>query len=381
MNLERWSWEQAAGRRLGRGQLLAPARAAAAVDVVRSLGGVQAQVPSAAELAVGVRCEGLTRSGLRALVDESRLLTRTYAMRGTAHLLPTADLPLYLAAMRQLRGGDDGWFAGFGLTREQAARLFGGIAAILNGRCLTRPELAEALREHVGDRVFERFDPTLGELTVAAAWAGVLAYGPARGSTSTFRRPDQWGGRWHEVDGETALREVAGRYFAGFGPATAGDLARWLGVSAAPANKLVGSLGRRLRPVTVEGDAAWLPAGDPGPDGDAAPSVVLLPQYDPYVLGPGPAGRVLPAAARDLVRRRKRGRYEGAAGVPVLLVDGVVAGVWERRQRPRRVEVAVEPVRRLTAGQREALEAAAERVARFDEAEPVLTVLPAGGDA
>jgi DNA glycosylase AlkZ-like len=378
--VETWTWEQAAGRRLRRGHLLVPAGAGAAVDVVRSLGGVQAQVPAAAELGVGIRVDGLTRGRLRALVDEARLLTRTYAMRGTAYLLPTGDLPLYLAAMRQVRGGEDRWFAGFGLSREEAARLFGGLAGILDGRCLTRPELVEALREQVGDWVFERFDPTLGKLTEAAAYAGVLAYGPARGSTSTFQRPDQWGGRWSEVDGETALREVAARYLASFGPATSGDLARWLGIPAGPARELVASLAGRVRPVAVDGDQAWLPAHDPGPDGGAAPSVLLLPQYDAYVLGPGPADRVLPAAAKDLVRRRKRGRYEGAAGVPVLLLDGVVAGVWERRQRGRRVEVAVEPVRRLTARQREALEAAAERVARFDEAVPALTVLPAGGD-
>src|SRR5215813_6891857 len=82
----------------------------------------------------------------------------------------------------------------------RAERLFGGIADILEGRRLNRRELAEDLRARVGSWVFDAFDPTLGQLSLAASYAGVLAYGPPQGSTSTFVRPDHQASRWRAVD-------------------------------------------------------------------------------------------------------------------------------------------------------------------------------------
>jgi len=63
-----------------------------------------------------------------------------------------------------------------------------------------------------------------------------------------------------------------------------------------------------------------------------------------------------------------------AGNFPVLLIDGVVAGVWHRRRSGRRLHVTVEPLAPLTAAQRGALEAEVERVGAVLEAEPELTV-------
>ena len=61
------------------------------------------------------------------------------------------------------------------------------------------------------------------------------------------------------------------------------------------------------------------------------PSLWLLPQYDCYLLGCGPRERIVPEAARPRVNTYGRGRFESATGLPVLLIDGAVAGIWERR--------------------------------------------------
>ena len=173
-----WTWDLAIARRLRRGRLLDRASGEDAVDVVRSMCGAQAQVPAAAELCIGVRADGLTRARLRELVEDERLLTRTYAMRDTVHLLPSDELPLYLAAMRRLHGGEDRWFTRFGLDAGRAESLFAAVADAQDGRPLTRHELAAELRRApVGGWVFDLFDLTLAGLSVAAAHAGVLASG------------------------------------------------------------------------------------------------------------------------------------------------------------------------------------------------------------
>jgi hypothetical protein len=58
----------------------------------------------------------------------------------------------------------------------------------------------------------------------------------------------------------------------------------------------------------------------------------------------------------------------------VLLVDGVVAGVWHQRRSGRRVDVTVEPFGRLTAARRRELDAQVQRVGEVLEAAPRLTV-------
>jgi len=57
-----------------------------------------------------------------------------------------------------------------------------------------------------------------------------------------------------------------------------------------------------------------------------------------------------------------------AGSLPVLLVDGVVAGIWERRRSGRRFDLRVEPFVRLSAGQREVVSTRAARIGEILQA-------------
>ena len=99
-------------------------------------------------------------------------------------------------------------------------------------------------------------------------------------------------------------------------------------------------------------------------------SVRLLPLFDCYVRGCHPRDSLIPPWAQRAV-------VQGGIGqIPDLLIDGVVAGVWEQRRRGDRVEVTVEPFLRLTAHQRVLLEGEAARIGEVQEAEATLTVGP-----
>jgi Winged helix DNA-binding domain len=75
-----------------------------------------------------------------------------------------------------------------------------------------------------------------------------------------------------------------------------------------------------------------------------------------------------PAATRGLTPSGQAGNY------PVLLVDGVVAGVWHQRRTGRKLAITVEPLGELTATQRRHLEDEVELVGVVMEATPTLTV-------
>src|ERR1700680_5145564 len=67
-------------------------------DVVGDIGGVQAQVMSAAELQVAVRVD-CTVDDVRDALWKRKTLVKTWLMRGTLHLVPSKDLPVFSAAM------------------------------------------------------------------------------------------------------------------------------------------------------------------------------------------------------------------------------------------------------------------------------------------
>jgi hypothetical protein len=124
-----------------------------------------------------------------------------------------------------------------------------------------------------------------------------------------------------------------------------------------------------IEEVGFEGTRAWVAAGDTEfPDGPAR-GVRLLPYFDAYVIAAQPRERLFPGAAYE------RALAGGQAGnYPVLLVDGVVAGVWHQRRQGRRTTVTVEPLVRLTARQERELGEQVERVGEVLEARPELVV-------
>jgi len=125
--------------------------------------------------------------------------------------------------------------------------------------------------------------------------------------------------------------------------------------------------------VDVEGRSAHVLSGDTAfPSAES--SVRLLPEYDAYVMGFRERDVLVPPAVRALAATRRRGRYEGPAGLRFLLVDGLAAGVWDRTKRGKRLEVNVAPVRALSKQERDELQAEAARLGAFLGLEPVLSV-------
>ena len=207
----------------------------------------------------------------------------------------------------------------------------------------------------------------------AAARADLLCFGPNRGTTVTFVRPDQWLGGWAPIDGATALREVFRRYLSAYGPATHREFAQWFGMPPGEASVLTQELADELEEIDIEGHRAWLLAGDaaaslPSHD-ELREAVQLLPHFDCYMIGCHPRDRLVPAEWAQRVLTR------GAAGtLPVLIVAGVVAGIWQQRRNRRHIEICVEAFRPLSTQQHHALEAAVARIGAILEADSLLSL-------
>jgi Winged helix DNA-binding domain len=364
------SWDRVIARRLERSSL--GPRAEDIVVVAGNVLGVHAQVQVSAELQLAARVEGIVRDDVRAALWERRTLARAWTIRGTLHLHPAADLPLWLAARRAVsspselgewRDPNGGVHPPLGAEEVAAARA--AVWEVLDGRCLLREELANEVVQRVGPAARTRLTSGFAFLL------GDLCHGPPRGAKITLTRPDQWLGGWREVDEGEALREVARRFVRTYGPVRPVDFSEWFGPKPTAARELFESI--ELEEVDVAGHRAWVLAGDTRfPTLDSA--VRLLPEYDVYVMGFRERDRLVPDRVRERVAAHGRGRYEGPAGVRFLLVDGVCAGLWERKARGKRVELRVAPVRRLTRAQRAGLGEEAARIGAFLGLEPSLVV-------
>jgi winged helix DNA-binding protein len=362
-------WAEVVARRLERSHLTR--RAADLVHVVSSLGGVQAQLQSSAELQLAARVEGLTQADVRAALWERRALAKAWTLRGTLHLHPAHELPMWHAARRAVAASDPSlpaWRDPSGkdhppLDAEKVAAVRAAVREVLDGRCLLREEIAEEVVALVGPEPRERLRSGF------AFFLGDLCQGPPRGAKVTFARPDQWIDGWSEPDESEALREACRRFLHAYGPARPSDFLEWFGagrMNAADGRDLFATL--ELDEVDVEGRSAYVAAGDtsfPSPES----SVRLLPEYDAYVMGFRERDVLVPPPVRELVAARPRGRYEGPAGLRFLLVDGVTAGIWDRAKRGRRIEIHATETERL-----DGLQAEAARIGAFLGLEPVLTV-------
>src|SRR5438128_7394251 len=93
------TWPRAAAWRIRRQHLDRRAPAGSMLAVSSRLCGLHAQVISSAELTVWARVENLDRLAVRRALWEDRTLVKTWGMRGTLHLLPAGELPLWHAAL------------------------------------------------------------------------------------------------------------------------------------------------------------------------------------------------------------------------------------------------------------------------------------------
>jgi Winged helix DNA-binding domain len=324
------SWAQALAWRMSRHRL-DPIGSPSVPDVVRRLCGVQAQVASSAELAVRVRRSSSRRGEVARALADGRLI-KTWAMRGTLHLLTPEDGGAFLSLMASGRSWErPSWQRYFGVTTAQVDRLRRVVREALAGPPLTREELVAAVVARRGlGHVGEELRSGWGTLLKPVAWRGDLCFGPSQGTRVTFTRPDVASRRWAGVpDPEEAAPIAIASYLGAYGPAPFESFGLWLAGGWFGKRQLRAwfeAMGDRLAEVEVEGEAMYVLAEHL--DGLLAArrttTVRLLPGFDQYVLGAGTGdGHVVSAARRRVVSK------QSGWIAPVVVASGVVSGTWE----------------------------------------------------
>jgi hypothetical protein len=230
------------------------------LEVISRLAGLHAQLAASAELALWARVDHL-EPGWTVAALERRELVKTWAMRGTLHLLPAVELGTFVAAQGVLppRHAKGSWLKSYGLTAGEAEAMLAAISRVLDGPPLTREELAAAVARETGvDALAEALRDGFGALLKPAAFAGDLCFADPDGRRVRFTRPDRLLGPFERPSPEEGINAVIRRYLAAYGPASREELARWFGMtSPGLAGRCLKALGEEVAMVEVEGAPVW----------------------------------------------------------------------------------------------------------------------------
>lgn len=330
-------------------QMLLQRERVSALDAIARLAGMQAQVPKPPFIGLWTRIEGFDAAELRALIAK-RKVVRATMMRGTIHLATAKDFLAWRMPLQPMLETIGTGIAGY----QDVPKLTAAGRKFFD----EEPRTFDALRKHLAERY-----PGENERLMAYV---------VRMHLPLVLVPDEspwgWAGNAPFAVAETLLakkvatstdaRELALRYLAAFGPATAADFQTWSGLRTAKA--VFEELRSRL--VAFEGEKKKTELFDlpdaPRPDEDTPAPVRFLPEYDNLLLAHADRSRVVADA------HRKRIATNNLRIVGTFLVDGVVAGTWSAPKKKGQ-KLELEPFVKLDRAAKKALDEEAETLGGF----------------
>jgi hypothetical protein len=333
-----------------------PDRARHPADVARAICGAQAQDVNAGRLAFRARSARIRAEDVDHAREHERSLLRTWAMRGTMHLLATEDvpwlLPLFESALAEnsrLRLGQ------LGLAPSAQDRALREIErSLAHEGPLLRDDLVARLRR----RRIVLDQSTRFHIFRLATAAGIACEGPRVGAQTSLTLARDWLGERPPHDREAALAELARRYLGAFGPATEADFAGWSGLGRRDIQAGLRAVAGETRQVLIDDQRAWsLRQAARTP---TRSTVRLLPAWDTYLMGHRDRGFL---ARPDHWRTIMPG---GGVLRATIVRDGVAIGTWRLRRHGGMLRIELEPFAGLDAATRRALDAEIADIGRFE---------------
>jgi hypothetical protein len=308
-------------------------------ELLRAVGGLQAQYAPAMYVGLWTRLEGFERHALtRAL--EARTVAQGTLMRITIHLVAPADYWPFALAVRDARRTS--WLRSH---RDVTAAEFATAAQTLREPLAQGPLHRREIEALVGKELARG----------VGLWVDLLRVPPL--GTWERRRADLYALAEAELGpptgAEDAVAHLVRAYLRGFGPASLRDVASYTGLALTELKRVEPDLRRFAGPDGEE--LLDVPDGLlPDPETPAPPR--FLPVWDASLLVHARRTGVLPEAHRSRVFH-----VRNPHGTATFLLDGAVAGAWRHEDG----RIVLDPYEPLDPAARRALDDEAERLTAF----------------
>jgi hypothetical protein len=327
-----------------------------ALDALKSLAGLQAQLPNPPYIALWTRLRSFRHQDLTRLLEE-RQVVRATMMRATLHLMAATDYLLFRPALQPALTR-----AMYGFFGARAKQLnVEQIVAVARAYVQEQPRTFAEIRARLVE-IFLDTDPAL--MTYAVRTHLPLVQVPSNDAWGFAGNPayalaSAWLGR-PLADPTEGLRSLVLRYLAAFGPATVKDIQTWSGLSRL--NDVVKVLRSGLCTFRDEEGNELLDLPDsPRPPADATAPPRFLPEFDNLLLAHADRRRIVPDEHRGSIVLPP-GRI-----LATFLVDGFVRGTWKIERTRGEAKLVIVPFEPLPAKAHNELVEEGERLIRFVE--------------
>jgi uncharacterized protein YcaQ len=343
------------------------------VNIVDDVCGLHAQAAATPYLSLWNRVEDFEDSLLDKALYQDKTLVKVWCMRGTLHVIPSSDLPVYNRALRTM------WFEHHGRymrapdyppKEERKKLIYPKIVQALAEKPLKRKELNAKVQALLKDdsMPYQRLFSGWGGILKETTYEGLTVHAEPCEREACFVRVDKWlpNIRLDDLSEEKAQEKLLIKYLRGYGPATAHDFCLWSGLMAGDAKKAIEKVkDLLLEEVEIEGatglflllkkDLKLLDSISL--DEKALPC--FLPKFDSYVLGHKDRTRIIHDEHKKHVFRK--------AGdiAATLLLDGKITGTWTHKKAKNSLSVAVTPFRRLDKDELRQIEEEARELSEF----------------
>lgn len=310
-----------------------PARFTTPLEVVTAFGAMQAQDYGQALWAIGSRIPGSTRQDVENAINRFEII-RTWSMRGTIHFVPAVDAkwmvnlltPRVTAKLKSRRVELD-------VTEENLVHCGEILTKSLAGRTLLPRPRIFALFEAAGE-------PTANQrgyhILLELAQQGLIFIGPNDGKQPTFGLLDEFVTS-RALSRDESLREIAVRFFTSHAPAQLEDFAYWSGLTITDARHAIALADNQLKIIEIEGAAYLASEGFQIPKAPIKHSTHLMAGFDEYFLPyRNRHSTLMDADHADYVVPGGNGVFK-----PMLVIDGVVSGVWAREIKAKAAKITV----------------------------------------
>jgi hypothetical protein len=334
------------------------------ITICADVCGIQAQLSSAAELALWARNHELTHADIQSALRRKKTLVKTSCMRQTLHWLPAGDFSIYIRALRTSRiAALMRIMSKFGIREEEMHDMNQAIVDLLADGPVPQRELIPQLKVKVGKRVRAWMERVWSPFKAALA-EGLICYASDQGGEIAFVRVENWLPKPKRVPEDKAKQILLRGYLRAYGPARVHDFSKWAGIPMKEARQVWDSLLPELKELSVENEKAFILARDHKElrNDLNAPILRLLPAFDPYLLAHAEKNHLLEDSHYHRVFRQ--------AGwiSPVILLDGKIVGLWSYTRSRNRLTVDIEPFTSFRKPVRVQIEHEAESLAHFLEA-------------
>jgi len=344
------------------------------VKVANDVCGLHAQVPTTPYLSLWNRVENFENALLDEALYRDKTLVKVWCMRGTLHVIPSEDLPIYNKALRRM------WFEHHGRfmkapdwpsIEERKNLIYPKILEALAKEPLRRKELSDKVRLLLKDdsKPYQRLFSGWGGILKETGYEGLTAHGQPCERESCFARLDKWlpNVNLNSISEDKAQERLLTKYLWGYGPASQQDFCLWSGLMAGDAKKAIENVAEpKLAEVKIEGVKGqfWMLKEDfkllDSIDLDEKTCPRLLPKFDSSLLGHKDRGRIIQDEFKKHVFRPKVGDVAAT-----VLVDGEIVGTWTQKKAKNSLTLTIKPFKKILKEDMKEIEEEAKKLSHF----------------